>query len=384
MPNTIKQKSRSMRIIIVGGGIGGLSAAIALRQHGHRPVVLERAARLEPAGAGITLFANAMNALAELGVDKAISAAGSQAKTSEILSADGRVLMTMASQLLEGAVAIHRADLHRVLMAAAPEVRLGVEATSVDATPDGVVVRAADRSEVQGDLVVGADGIWSLVRASIAPSAPRYAGYTVWRGISPLVTDPGRLTETWGSGERFGLVDLGTRTYWFATANLREGERDSPLGRKAALMQRFAGWHPPIEAVLEATPEEAILRNDTYFLDPLPRWSAGRTVLLGDAAHATTPGIGQGAAMAIEDGLVLARELSAATEVGSALERYEVIRRPRAELVLKLSRRTDSAAQLTLPLARLRNLLVRRIPSRLQSSQLEPIVKHRLELPPTP
>lgn len=221
------------------------------------------------------------------------------------------------------------------------EIRLGAEVTSVDQDAEGVLVRAADGSEERGDLLVGADGLWSLVRASIAAAAPRYAEHTAWRGISPVTVEPGRLSESWGAGERFGLVDIGSRTYWSATANVPEGEPDDQRQRKAELVRRFAGWHTPIEAVLEATPDGAILRNDVYFLDPLPRWSQGRLVLLGDAAHATTPGVGQGVAMAIEDALVLADVLAASDDPAAGLAMYGSIRRPRTELVLKLSRRAE-------------------------------------------
>jgi 2-polyprenyl-6-methoxyphenol hydroxylase-like FAD-dependent oxidoreductase len=374
-----KHNGRSLRVIIVGGGIGGLSAAIALRRRGNEPVVLERAPKLQAAGAGITLFGNAMNALDRLGVADAISAAGSAVRRSAILTSDGRELTTLPPDLLEGAVAIHRADLQAALLEAAGEIRLGVEVTSVDQTAEGVVARAADGSEERGDLLVGADGLWSLVRASIAAAAPRYGGYTAWRGISPVSIDPGRLSESWGAGERFGLVDIGSRTYWFATANTPEGEVDDSGERKAELVRRFTGWHPPIDAVLEATPNSAILRNDVYYLDPLTQWSHGRLVLLGDAAHATTPGVGQGAAMAIEDAVVLADELAASHKPAAGLARYESTRRPRTELVLKLSRRTDSAAQLTNPFGRrLRNLLVRHTPERLQARQIESIVHHQM------
>jgi 2-polyprenyl-6-methoxyphenol hydroxylase-like FAD-dependent oxidoreductase len=377
--STDTKEASSLRVIIVGGGIGGLSAAIALRRGGHKPVVLERAPKLEAVGAGITLFANAMNALARLGVAEAITVAGCPASRSAILTSDGRELTTLSPDLLEGAVAVHRADLQEALRGAAGEIRLGVEVTSVDQTPDGVVARAADGSEERSDLLIGADGVWSLVRASIAPATPRYAGYTAWRGISPVSIDAGRLSESWGAGERFGLVDIGSRTYWFATANVTEGQADDPSQRKAQLVRRFTGWHPPIEAVLEATPDGAILRNDVYFLDPLRRWNEGRLVLLGDAAHATTPGIGQGAAMAIEDAIVLAEQLAASDDLAASLARYELIRRPRTELVLKLSRRADSAAQLASPIGRrLRNLVVRHTPPRLQARQLEPIVHHQL------
>jgi 2-polyprenyl-6-methoxyphenol hydroxylase-like FAD-dependent oxidoreductase len=154
----------------------------------------------------------------------------------------------------------------------------------------------------------------------------------------------------------------------------------SPRGGRR---RRFCGASPagikPIAAVADTADEGAILRNDVYYLEPLPRWSEGRVVLVGDAAHATTPGIGQGAAQAIEDAVVLADRLASGGDLATALAEYEALRRPRAEAVLKLSRRVDKAAQLASPLGwRFRNALVRWLPERAQRRQLEPLVRYEL------
>jgi 2-polyprenyl-6-methoxyphenol hydroxylase-like FAD-dependent oxidoreductase len=367
-----------VRVIVVGGGIAGLSAAIALRGTGHEAVVLERAPRVDPVGAGITLFANAMRALDRLGVGEAVAARGAAATGSAILTWAGRELTRVPSDLLEGTIALHRADLQAELAAASGDVRLGVEVTAVEQGQDGVVARSTDGREERGDLLVGADGLSSVARRAIADVPVRYAGYAAWRGVSAVPVEAGRLTESWGVGERFGLVDIGRgRTYWFATENAPEGEPDEPGGRKAEIRRRFSGWHEPIAAVVEAADESAILRNDVYYLEPLPRWSDGRVVLVGDAAHATTPGVGQGAAQALEDAVVLADRLVRRDELATALAEYEAIRRPRAEAVLKMSRRADKAAQLANPLGwRLRNAIVRRLPDRAQRRQLEPLVRY--------
>jgi 2-polyprenyl-6-methoxyphenol hydroxylase-like FAD-dependent oxidoreductase len=367
-------------VIVVGAGIAGLSAAIALRKRGNEAVVLERAPIVEVVGAGITLFANAMRALDRLGVRDAVAARGAAATRSAILTSDGRELTRVPSDLLEGTIALHRADLQAELAAASGDLRLGVEVTAVEQGEDGVVARSTDGNDERGDLLVGADGLGSVVRRAIADVPIRYAGYTAWRGVSSVPVEPGRLTESWGVGERFGLVDMGRgQTYWFATKNAPEGEPDEPGGRKAEILRRFSGWHEPIAAVVEAADQSAILRNDVYYLEPLPRWSDGRVVLIGDAAHATTPGVGQGAAQAIEDAVVLADRVARSDELETALVEYEAIRRPRAEAVLKMSRRVDKAAQLASPLGwRLRNAMVRRLPERAQRRQLEPLVRYEL------
>jgi 2-polyprenyl-6-methoxyphenol hydroxylase-like FAD-dependent oxidoreductase len=369
-----------VRVIVVGGGIAGLSAAIGLRRSGHEAIVLERAQRIDPIGAGLTLFANAMSGLDRLGMRDAVAAQGAPAKRSAILTWEGRELAEVSRDLVEGTIAIHRADLQRELAAAAGEVRLGAEIEAVEQHNDEVVARVADGSEERGDLLIGADGLGSVARSAIADVRPRYAGYTAWRGVSPVPVETGRLTESWGVGERFGLVDIGRgRTYWFATKNAPEGQPDEPEGRKAEILRRFTGWHEPIAAIADSAEEGAILRNDVYYLEPLSGWSNDRVVLVGDAAHATTPGVGQGAAQAIEDGVVLANRLASGDDLSTALAEYEAIRRPRAEAVLKLSRRVDKTAQLASPLgSRLRNAIVRRLPEQAQRRQLEPLVRYEL------
>jgi 2-polyprenyl-6-methoxyphenol hydroxylase-like FAD-dependent oxidoreductase len=366
-----------VRAIVVGGGIGGLCVAIALRRAGHEVTVLERTGRLEAAGAGITLFTNAMRGLGHLGVRDAVAERGAPARKVAILLANGRELASTAPDLFDGAVAVHRGDLQGALAGAARDVRLGAEVVGID----GESVHLADGSEERGDLLVGADGVHSLVRRELWPdAAARYAGYTAWRGVSEFTIEPGHWSESWGAGERFGLIDLGGgRIYWFATKNAPEGEADEPGGRREELLRRFSDWHAPIRAVLETTTEDAILRNDVYYLDPLPAWSKGRVVLVGDAAHATTPGIGQGAAQAIEDAVVLARCLAENADVSQALADYEARRRPRAMRALKMSRRADKGGQLEGRLAcGIRNTLVRLMPASAQRRQLKPIVDAEL------
>jgi 2-polyprenyl-6-methoxyphenol hydroxylase-like FAD-dependent oxidoreductase len=369
-----------MRIIVVGAGIGGLSAAIGLRRQGHDVTVLERAPRLGGVGAGLVLFQNAMRALGRLGMRDAVAAQGARGQRARVLTSDGRELTAMPADLFDGAVAIHRGELQATLAQAAGDVRLDAEVTSVEHSDEGVVATIADGTEERADLLVGADGLNSSVRGVVTDAPLRFAGYTAWRGVSGVPVDAGRMSESWGIGERFGLVDIGrSRTYWFATKNAPEGQPDESAGRKAEILRRFSAWHEPIAAVAGATHEAEILRHDVYYLAPVERWSRGRVTLLGDAAHATTPGIGQGAAQAIEDAVVLVDSLAGHAEPAAALADYESIRRPSTDTVRRLSLRVDRLAQLASPLGcRLRNAVVRRVPARAQGRGFAAIVRHEL------
>jgi 2-polyprenyl-6-methoxyphenol hydroxylase-like FAD-dependent oxidoreductase len=170
----------------------------------------------------------------------------------------------------------------------------------------------------------------------------RYAGYTCWRGVATLehsTFSPGLLTETWGRGRRFGLCPLGkSRVGWWATRNAPQNIEDDPRARKRDVQQVFRGWHEPIESVLEATEAGVILRHDVFDLRPRRRWGHGRVTLLGDAAHATTPDLGQGACLAIEDALVLGRWLAQTEDVVSALRHYENSRSKRTARVGRWAR----------------------------------------------
>jgi 2-polyprenyl-6-methoxyphenol hydroxylase-like FAD-dependent oxidoreductase len=348
---------------IIGGGIGGLAAAIALRQVGVAAVVYERAPKLEEVGAGLSLWPNAMLALSTLGLAEAVEAAGGCVEQSQVRTWDGRVLAAMpvgsvSAKLGIKPVCIHRADLQRVLLETLDEgvVKLGFECTGFQQDEAGVTARFGNGKEAQADFLIGADGLHSAVRAQLlGQEKPRYAGYTAWRGIT-LYEDQalsgGISFVSWGRGREFGALSVGQgRVYWFGTTNAPEGSPDASVGRKQEVLETFRGWHSPIEAIIEATEPQAILRNDVYDRKPVKRWGEGRVTLLGDAAHPSTPNLGQGACQAIEDAVVLARCLAGETGVASALREYERERRARTAYISRMSWRNGQMQRWENPLA---------------------------------
>jgi 2-polyprenyl-6-methoxyphenol hydroxylase-like FAD-dependent oxidoreductase len=379
-------------VLIIGGGIGGLAAGIALHRAGIPVQVFEQRAAAGELGAGLTLWANAMHALARLGLDDTVRARGRAGIGGTIRTAQGAPLQRITPADLERAfgsanVAIHRADLQALLMATLPAGMLhrGMRLTGVEQDSAGVRACFADGQEVRGAVLIGADGIRSTVRAGLwGDTPPRYAGYTAWRGVARIARDPPPGAEAgfeaWGCGARLGAVAIGgRRIYWFATRNAPEGETDSPRGRKADLLDLLAGWHPTMRALVAATDAVAILRHDIYDRPPRAPWGQGRVTLLGDAAHAMTPNLGQGACQAIEDAVVLADALRAATDPVAGLRAYEAARAPRTAQIVRQSWLMGRVAQWEQPgLCRVRAAAMRAMPERLVLAQLAPILGYRV------
>jgi 2-polyprenyl-6-methoxyphenol hydroxylase-like FAD-dependent oxidoreductase len=363
-----------IRAIIVGAGIGGLSAAIALRRAGIEAVVFERAAdqRAIQVGGGFTQWPNAMRALAELGLAGPVGAAGAPFERAEFRTERGTVLAIwpvgdLARKHGGTAAFIERGALHRVLVSALDDEALHVGAECTGFTQDraGVTVRFADGREERGDLLIGAGGLTSAIRAQLlGPAAPNYAGYLSWLAITPFAHEaapPGVFRVHYGRGARFVFHPVGDgRLYWQAILNAPAGAPEPPEGKKAALLARYRGWAAPVEELIAATPEGAIRRMETYGRPPVKRWGVGRVTLLGDEAHPITFNIGQGAAQATEDAVVLAKYLAAGDDVPAALRAYEARRMGRTAAIQRQAWGLGTLGQLENPLAcRLRNGFVR-------------------------
>lgn len=361
----------SSPILIAGGGIGGLTLAALLKRRGRECLVLERAARFDPIGAGIILQPNAVKALRIGGIEEAVVSRGAAMQQMQIRDHRGRVLSSVEAasfraRFRAGVTGFHRATLHAALLdlIEPSSIRLGAAVRSCGETPEGVFVEIETGERVEGSALVGADGLRSAVRQRLVNDGePVYSGYTSWRGVTDrgALWPAGRMSESWGEGARFGLVAIdGDRLYWFATANVPAGEKDRG---KAGLLARFGDWHEPIRAVIESTKEDAILRTDISDRDPIGRWSVGRMTLLGDAAHPMTPNLGQGGCQAIEDAVVLDLCLSATGDVAAAFQDYETRRSRRTARVVLEARRFGRVGQLENRFARaIRNLAVRATP----------------------
>ncbi|MDA0638647.1 FAD-dependent monooxygenase [Nonomuraea sp. MCN248] len=315
-----------MKAIVIGGGIGGLTAAVALSHRGWDVTVLERAPTVEPVGSGLAIAVNGLRALDTIGLGDRVRALSRVQGRIGIRRPGGRWLTHTSGEEAaaryggQAAVMMLRAQLVDLLAEAlGPDrLRLGTTVTGVD-TAAGVV--RSDAGEFAGDLVVAADGIHSPTRRAIFPDhpGPVYAGVTAWRGLAPRPGAPLRGAESWGRGLVFGTHPLDDETvYFYATDVVPAGE--TPAGdERAELTRRFGGWHEPIPELLRSADPARILRTDLYYLrEPLPAMHAGRVALLGDAAHPMTPNLGQGACQAIEDAVVLAHlaggDLTAYTE----------------------------------------------------------------------
>jgi 2-polyprenyl-6-methoxyphenol hydroxylase-like FAD-dependent oxidoreductase len=365
---------------IIGAGIAGLTIALALTQKGITTTLFEAAPEIKTAGAGIVLAANAMRVYRLMGIDQAIMALGRQLSGFDILSDKGKLISAADTSFLHDGVpdnfTIHRAALHQVLLGQLPSgtVQTGKRLSSFEQQGKQLLLHFEDGSTHTTDYLIAADGIHSPVRRQLLPaSAPRYAGYTCWRAVIDAPGFAGKgSTETWGTAGRFGIAPLaGDQVYWFACINAPQQDARMRAFTVADLRRTFAAYHSDITGLLDRTPDEALIWGDIMDIAPLPKLAFGNIVLAGDAGHATTPNMGQGACQGIEDAWVLAEELARQADVPKAFAAYEQRRLQRVHYITNNSRLLGHIGQMEQPLlCRLRNTLLRCTPEAFKRQQV--------------
>jgi len=341
-----------MRIAVIGAGIAGLVAACSLQQDGHEVTVYEQRPYPSAEGAGITLFGNAMTALEAVGLGQLIrnisSTAMSNMRTGQ-RDPSGQWLVNLPPGAVASLYSVHRVELHRALSKRLVSGTLLTNKRALVSADGSPSVWVEDEASTY-DLVIVADGVNSPNRRVLGlDTGLRYSGYTAWRGVtaSPIDLD-NAAGETWGRGRIFGLVPLpNDRLYWFATLNTSAQMIFD--NEPHVVSQYFGHWHSPIPACLAATPHNQVVRHDVYDLaKPLSSFTKGRAVLMGDAAHAMAPNLGQGAAQGIEDAATLTlllRSVRSGRQLGQTLASYHRLRSKRTTAIWRQSRYMGAMAQ---------------------------------------
>jgi len=373
------------KIIILGGGIAGLTTAIALQRKNIDFTVYEAVPEIKAIGSGISLAGNAMKVLEQLQVAEQVKARGHQITSMIIQDEKGNYISALDTRKFTQEygmynVAIHRGALHEVLLEEIPPARIqtGKKAICFYEKENSVVLKFDDGTEVEGMAVIVADGIHSAIRKQLLPdSTPRYAGYTCWRGIVENTWGiEDQAVEAWGPTGRIGYVPIGdNKVYWFACKNAPYQDEHMKQLSREALKKNFESFAYPVPQIIEQTPAENIIWSDIVDLKPIPRFAFNRILLIGDAAHATTPNLGQGACLGIEDALAVAEVLERHDNPVQAFEAFEQARLKRAHFIVNTSHRIGKVAQVENRfLARLRNAFFRLLPESVNERQLKQVL----------
>ncbi|WP_433541672.1 FAD-dependent oxidoreductase [Streptosporangium sandarakinum] len=375
-----------MRIVVVGAGLGGLAAAVGLHRLGHEVTLFERGAELREAGTGIVVMPNGLRALDELGLAEGVRGHAVHAARAGLRDRRGRPLLVtdavQAQQDVGTPAIVDRAELHRTLRAPLPAdlVRTSAPVECLESDPDGVTVIGDGEPVARADAVIAADGIRSALRGQLFPGHPglRRTGRMDLRGMlsrpAGLTTDllANQLVDR-RTGAMFGLFPVGEdRLYWFTDSVLHGAPPGAEEARRE-MLTLMADWHPLVTELIEATPPADIHVDPiTRLAGPLPSFAVGRIALLGDAAHAMPPDLGQGASQAFEDAAALTRHLAGARPADAArrLLRYDAERRPAANRMMRAASRQSRLTSQTGAAAWLRDALLRAVPSRLATRRL--------------
>ncbi len=346
-----------MNVVIIGAGMGGLTTGIALKKFGHQVRIFEQTEKILPVGAAISLWSNGVKCLNYLGLTEKIAKLGGQ--MDDLAYVDGLTgdvmtqfsLLPLIEEVGQRPYPVARADLQNMLMDefGRDQIYLGKKMVSLEDKADYVEVHFADGSSTQVDLLIGADGTHSLTRTYVLGQQVqrRYAGYVNWNGLVEISEDlaPAQQWTTYvGEGKRASLMPVADgKFYFFLDVPLPAGLDNNRDDYKKLLKQYFVDWCQPVQQLIERLDPQKTNRVEIHDIEPFTQFYKGRVVILGDAAHSTTPDIGQGGCQAMEDAIYLARSLQINTlGLEDALRRYQNKRNERAnELVLRARKRCD-------------------------------------------
>jgi 2-polyprenyl-6-methoxyphenol hydroxylase-like FAD-dependent oxidoreductase len=373
-----------MKVIIIGAGIGGLTLALALQQVGIDYAIYDAAPGNKAVGAGIMLGTNAMKVYGRLGLSAILEGRGALPDRYSIRDHQGNILKVIDNKLLlerydHKSLMIHRAALQDELIHALERnVQWGKKCVRIKESASQVSVQFEDGSEASGDILVGADGIRSAVREQCVVKAQyRYSGQTCWRAIIPIdlpLAEQRETAEVWGGGNglRASYGQVGPQqVYFWMTKQMPAGSvftAEAALDYIKASLHSFDGY---MQTVLKHLTADTLIHSDLYDIKPIERWYQDRVVLLGDAAHATTPNLGQGASQAIEDAYMLARCLASSPDHARAFATYQQKRMGRAVKIVSMSRGLSMLTNLKCRIAVwFRNQLMKRIPAGIADQQM--------------
>jgi 2-polyprenyl-6-methoxyphenol hydroxylase-like FAD-dependent oxidoreductase len=363
-------------VMVVGAGIAGLVAAIALDQAGMSVQIIERATALTPGGGALTIWPSAQAALERIGLATAVADIGFKEPNGTICDWSGRVITKLDQsrlheQLGTPTLSVHRGDLQQMLLDAASRlpVRLQTPARRVGSDGAGAFVELTGGEMLRATVVLACDGVRSIARTLTENPAPRYSGRTSFRAVLDSDDLVSEACLSAGQGMQFiSSPMVGGRTYWAADVGMPEGANEALGDRKGFLSESFTRWHHPVSELIERTPAELLVIADVY--ESMPKTlKAGRVALLGDAAHPMRPDLAQGACQGIEDGVVLAACLARHHSPDTALANYETARLRRVRSMVRESRRLNRLATTqSAVLSGLRNVSVAHMPGWLNRS----------------
>jgi 2-polyprenyl-6-methoxyphenol hydroxylase-like FAD-dependent oxidoreductase len=376
-----KMENSKQQIAIIGGGIAGLTFAKCLDPNKYECHIFEKKEAFGEIGAAISVFPNALCVIDHLHLlDKILASAGAFKKV-YIKSSKGAILSKSEPNYNYPTICMHRADLHKILLDDTPAHLFTNHALkSIQQLENSRIVLTFENGQThECDAVIGADGIHSVVRKHIINDGePIFRGYNIWRGVVKSDFDSGYGSETMGLGKRVGIVPIKDGYYgWWAACNEDFLEEDAPEDTKEKLLRLFGSWHSPIPELIKNT--DVILKNSLCDREPKKGWTIGNITLLGDAAHPTTPNLGQGGCMAIEGAYILATALNKYGITQQAFDRYEELHFPRTKMVVLESRKIGKLGQASNPvIAGLRNFIFKIMPSKVSMKLIDKFFGYRV------